>query len=903
LLFVLTSLKRTFVGKISLLRYVLTHKNGIHLCDRCGEYECEHADKPHNDPSDDYESDCDSDCDFCKDGVSDPQSEHKIDKRFEDPEDDASSVSSDDTDTEHFECRTHNLLKYKQPKFTSYESWSDAFGKFILDEIVTYKSTGSISSFFLSLNTQINNKNYLKQFIAKLKVRGKFVSDVMDLFSKPTMSDCIQMQFLLDDVDQFIVTNCECSCDDPYYIICKDRLYAGTKCDFKCEYRTISPYLHEIILPFTVNKIEFKNNLFVCYSSLLIYFLNFFTNDFYYVKNKYANHNFYYNPLNKTITGISINAPTNKCHDLISIDHGITTAIKEKRKSFIPNASTLIEVFIGSCTVYCHSKRRMASFTFSVDSIMRDILKSPMEICGVYESVTNYARDEDESDDEAFLFVLVKGNPNKQIVPCVNHNSFVLINVDIWDYFYAHCKVPGDTRDDMFFFMSVNSVVYLICNKKLTHGIYLNYLNATDDAWVDSDWNTYIISHPLSKIKYIDCCLDAFILSDGLRTFIYKNFLDENIEVIDLMNNDLRLSAEFHSVETGADLEQRASVLVSKQTSALEQMFTLLDMHRITATFDYYYAFEGVEIALGHGVAADFLQRVWMEFNAEYLMCHNHYCSFSPSITRVTPYRLKLIGRMLFLTVCQGMKIPYRMPLDLIATFSSNRMISHSGPWDISNVELEYFASIENAQAYKTMKAYRYNSIAFDAIESGHQSYSLALKSLVHLDGSSTIRAICRAIYEGFLECDGFIMDNLTNLSMKEFFCNLTMPLADHLISGPVVIDNIEVVSVMRVIIEDDITNEKIRRPQYVHGIWCQFIMSLDQQQLKNLLFNWTSCTNPDFNEVELIVRITNISGQNYLISTCERSITLHPGMLAHDNFSLFADLITSCTDTYLVDD
>jgi hypothetical protein len=855
--------------------------------------------------------------------------------------DDSVSINSDkEIDLQDSRCNVERQFDIddidmtdREPYNMTYEDFYNKYNYLLFQEYHYYEKNKTTSDFlpcFVRDMIENSEPNYLFDYLLQnVSKSGSIITTVIEPFIKKihtvylnsTISKTnrqIQMNYVMDNVSEFILMEFNCTCCESYCFVANNRIYTDSKCFFKCMYKRYNYYLYEMQLPFDIDHIMFKNNIFMIKSKDFIYFIVPDENIHYFTtininnntKHDISDYDLYFDPTNKCIIG------TNKLNtNRIKIDGGSTMQVlnldQNKYYYFTNSFNNLIELRLVpngkyrhkiSCKSMMYSDKIISQHRFDLEHIFYKQIISKEKIKFIYESYGN----EFKNNQYMILFIIIESNDVKldsEMIPCVVYDpeNYVVIKYNIWNFYF----VKNLSQSNMFLLLCMNDIIYLICNKELTFSeafipIQWHYFSNKIKTYVFQGWYIYVVSHQCNQIKHMSCTNNSFAISDGNNVYIYQNFLNKSFNITKVDNDNYSSLVDREYNEINENDYEIVSIIVSKSKSALEQMFTILETHLPTVIFDYNYYSEDTQIAYGNGVANDFWQRVWSEFKLDYLSFEESdiYPVFKiNNISKLSEYQLRLIGRAIYHTLINKMKIPYRLPLDLIAIFSSiypniTNSNTNNCDWDISEMELEYFMSVNNKTLLNSIKQYKKNNKALMELNTGHQDYVMLLKSLLPF---SHVRNICEEIYFGFRQI------SKTSIAKK----GLLMPTIDFLFSGPIgFIDKHEIINCVKFINDLNPDTNVTYCESIIKDLFEVFIMELNNDQINTLLLNWTGCTNPILDV--LIIRIFDDENKydycDCRISTCEKSISVHYMLLAPTNLPMLKEILTNSVDNYLQD-
>ena len=294
--------------------------------------------------------------------------------------------------------------------------------------------------------------------------------------------------------------------------------------------------------------------------------------------------------------------------------------------------------------------------------------------------------------------------------------------------------------------------------------------------------------------------------------------LDDIGKTIDIIHDKLqlvgpdiayvnKLAYGFHSLETGmADV-----IFINTTRSILEQFIHLMQFGY--ARLNYYVICcdaNGQKHAEGYGAKREMFSRALDEFSQKYLKYDGHYPHFTTLAQKEDNYIIRLIGEFIHhIIISNRTHLPIRLPIPVIEMTTGSKC-------DIR--ELEYFANIQDSDTFSNIKNYFKKDS--DKIE-----YRNALKNLCKIYDDDT--SVATNMAHG-LEYNHFIPD----------FKNATL---DYYLSGPIRINRSSFISTIVVVDDNDHPLDK--------SIMVTIINDCSEEQLRNLLRNWSGYTSHDSDE------------------------------------------------------
>jgi hypothetical protein len=287
--------------------------------------------------------------------------------------------------------------------------------------------------------------------------------------------------------------------------------------------------------------------------------------------------------------------------------------------------------------------------------------------------------------------------------------------------------------------------------------------------------------------------------------------------------------------------------------SCWDQYTAALQISGEDKSFSVKYVFEGTVVASGMGASRDFYTKAWLEFKSRYLIEKGMYTDYNyEALAHLSPYDLKLIGTAIH-NMCKHvhMYLPFSLPIDLIIHMTHVQSLRPS--------TYEYFASIENNHVYTTIMKHKDD---FDSLNTGYATYTDALKNVCHCSPASA--RVSEQIAKGIVRENG-----VNAATIDVMYC-----------------DRIEF-DIEAFVAEIDLDSAFGSQMK-------QFLLSLNADQVKNLLLNWTCYSHTtSASKLKVIFRDTGVA--DIRISTCNETLSIHQRVMEQDNY---ADILKG----YLVD-
>ena len=309
---------------------------------------------------------------------------------------------------------------------------------------------------------------------------------------------------------------------------------------------------------------------------------------------------------------------------------------------------------------------------------------------------------------------------------------------------------------------------------------------------------------------------------------------------------------------------------VDIDSSKFDKLFNIVEMLPNNIDFGITLIKLGKDISFGDGTKREFMELAINEFAEKYLIKHNVCTEFNTSALEIlSDHQLIIIGSMLHAIICHNLNnLPIRLPIIFISSLLSNLAPNTS--------ELEYFAKMEDPEAFYTIYKIRYDPEIIAS--TGYESYNKCLKILskyCHEDDTTDILAkkISDKIAIGFKT-----YGDIENIEMMNY------PTLDYFLSGPYVIDRQLIIKKLIVSSDDNKSNS------YKNQI-LNIIKTLPEDKLAILIKNWSG-TVVVKKTYDYIVRIVNKAERfDYFFGTCNIELVIKKKMMKNP---LLVELLTT---------
>jgi hypothetical protein len=448
---------------------------------------------------------------------------------------------------------------------------------------------------------------------------------------------------------------------------------------------------------------------------------------------------------------------------------------------------------------------------------------------------------------------------------------------------------------------------YYICYDSATivysseNNINILSMNALENpSYIRSElnrWYSHLVLHDLGPVAKFTANDRNMVIYNEHEAILFKDYVSGLVTIKVIMNENVDI-IDHSLLATPFDpyFESTIKIYVKQNESAFDQMMILFFTHQQMTKFNLHYKSGSNIISEGNGVQREFFGNAWTEFKDQYLIQppNKFYTQLNiEKMNNLEPFELEIIGYALYYTLLQQIKLPFRLPLDLL-------YFIHATKWN--REMLEYFAEIENSDAFLKIKPFRDDIEKFNQLETGHVNYISTLLSLIdfppitELNSKERVR-IYKSIKTGFY---WDMMNTDENALFVTKIRSMNVATFDYMISDRVKIDREKLITTLRIITDDEFNDLILTYKQFVRD----FIFSLTENELRIMLRNWTGSSNPDLNELILRVnkKIINSNVEvDYVISTCEKSLAIKVDLITDLNNPYVKQLFTFDVDSQMI--
>lgn len=309
------------------------------------------------------------------------------------------------------------------------------------------------------------------------------------------------------------------------------------------------------------------------------------------------------------------------------------------------------------------------------------------------------------------------------------------------------------------------------------------------------------------------------------------------------------------------------ALCVNPQARCLERLLAIAEMLSATTDFDITFTDQGKELAFGQGTKREFFTKALLEFDERYLTMANTLCELNlDAVSSLDDTSLYAMGRMLHMIIIHtGNHLPVRLPLSLVAEILTK---------DLTESELEYFASQEYGEAFALVKENKHDTELTASL--GFESYEDNLKSICKYysddETAATTQRISKQISKGFTD-----YVPIANLTM------MNAPTLDYYLSGDYTINRDLLIKNLKV-------NNYAESSPHAEATNCitSIIQALSEGNLATLLRNWSGSTTVSRSSTYTIILYSNTSDNEDIVnglcfSTCSYQIHLNCNLLDTD--------------------
>ncbi len=462
------------------------------------------------------------------------------------------------------------------------------------------------------------------------------------------------------------------------------------------------------------------------------------------------------------------------------------------------------------------------------------------------------------------------------------YGNIVLVDIENYQKEIVHdntlfFNIHGISRyrlmdNGIIYFDENNNLLYctdILLDENIYNTMEINRINALDEIFYTYKFNN--LPTPISDVEFTNYLIIIKSNDKYYYHAIDSDYLkiDKFTQINNTISDDMNV-CKYHVIYDKKIYDNEVTLNVSTtESKKLKKLINIIEMIPKSTNFHINFVKGSQIISYGNGPKRDFMEVAMIEFSDKYLIKHNNCCEFNlDKISKLSDEQLMTIGRMLHAVICHSNNsLPIRLPIILISSILGK---------NLKIKDLEYYAKIEDPQAYEKLYPYKDDN---DMIKTfGYDSYEECLNILCknHYNEAkkNIVDNICKYIACGFIDyCE-----------IKNTYV-MNIPTMDYYISGDYKID-------VDLLLEK-ITFKGIGKKKKSSFI-IDMIKSMDQQKLAIFLKNWSG-TSIVKRSMSYIINFCNNLETDIHFATCNFELSINKKLFANTKSkNMLCDLLTS---------
>jgi hypothetical protein len=530
-------------------------------------------------------------------------------------------------------------------------------------------------------------------------------------------------------------------------------------------------------------------------------------------------------------------------------------------------------------------------------------------------------------DENAKTFIIPTNDGFDNVLFCIKNDGVYFDHGDLekeieyhellpyiidMDAFYHSQLIIVDTDSPQRYVSSGTSLffnIHDVAHYKLMNSGIIYYDNSntlyycTNETLLESTFNTmeidkiftkhdtfyiYMFKNLPTPITNIQFTGSIIILQTENKYYYHtiesNNFKVDKFTEITIKNDpkNLDLVSKHYIIRNKKIFDNIVTLRISKNTNKLKRLMAIIEMLGSETNFDINFIDKTNVVSYGDGPKREFMDAALIDFSGKYLVKNNNCAEYNlEKMASLADDDLVTIGIMLHAVICHSNSyLPIRIPLPLIsAILKKNPTI----------VELEYFAKLEDPEAFNNLYPYKDDDKMIKTF--GYDNYEECLKFICKFyhdeDNNLAIEKISKLIATGFNN-----YNDIKNLAI------MNMPTLDYFLSGDYNIDRNLLLKNLVIGIDSSDEKEEI----HLENMIIDTIKNLSEEKLAILLKNWSGTSvvkkSNDYN-----IFISKQSDQvdkklaqyDIHFATCNIAITIKKQLFSNpETRSLLVDLLTT---------
>ena len=408
---------------------------------------------------------------------------------------------------------------------------------------------------------------------------------------------------------------------------------------------------------------------------------------------------------------------------------------------------------------------------------------------------------------------------------------------------------------------NTSEIEKIVISSEITYYIYM-FNNLPSDI-INIKFTGYLILLECSNDKFYYHTIES---NDNFE-------VDKFAEIQINQNPDqISLLSKHYIIRTKKEFSNSVTLLVSITDKKFKKLLNIVGMLDNFTNFNIQYVNGTKSQSYGDGPKREFLEDAVVEFSNKYLINHNFLAEFDVNkFKKFTDDQLIHIGSLLHSVICHsGNNLPIRLPLTLLSAINNKKP---------NIAELEYFAKIENPDAFNNVYQYKTDPEMIKTI--GFDSYEECLKLLCKYnyqpETDNYVLNLSKKIAKGFINYHEVKNSSLMNL-----------PTLDYYISGNYSSNRDSLIRNLNISYAS-LTDNKIDYSSIIINI----IKLLPEDKFIALLRNWsgTSIIKKDFN---YNIYITILKKKYIFFGTCDSHMEISEDLFQNEEaHAVLVDMLT----------
>lgn len=521
---------------------------------------------------------------------------------------------------------------------------------------------------------------------------------------------------------------------------------------------------------------------------------------------------------------------------------------------------------------YCHMIQDIKEFS---DGRFKNIITSPS---GDIESILICVKPDGLYLDEGVLQKTIEYHELMDYIIDINtynDSSLIIVDCDSPVRIVSHNKNLFFNVHDIIYYKIVDTGIIYYDN---TNTLYY----CTNQILSESDYNTmevdkistlyefyyiYIFKNIPDVITNISFSNHLILIESDSRYYYHtidtELFRVDKFTEIIIMDDPIneKLVSKHYVIRNEKSYKVTIPLFIGVNSNRLEKLLNITEMLRGNVNFNMNLMDGKKTISYGNGVKREFMDTAICEFAEKYLVKHSICVDYNiEEIKKLTKDQLYCIGTMLHSVICHNLNhLPIRLPLTLICAIAKK---------EPSIAELEYFIKMQDIDTLRTIQKYKFDSEKLQ--ELGYESYEECLKFICKYyhygnEINNEIRFINQTIASGFRN-----YNEVKNLSI------MSIPTVDYFLSGDYLLDRDLLLKNLHV------HNKTADNTDY-YVIISEYLKSLSEENLTNLLKNWTGSSTIKKEKYEIYIEANDDTIKNDIyFGTCNCSIFINERILSN---------------------